>query len=85
VEEEGFEFDRGANIASLTRAVRARGEKRLVCAKSQFMSPTMRVGRLPSSARRHARTTAFTGSAAWALWRLVIQLAPRVPQRVQGR
>jgi hypothetical protein len=35
---------RGANIAALMRAVSARGEKRLVCARSQFMKPTMRVG-----------------------------------------
>ena len=57
------DLDGGANIAALTRAVRARGKKRLVCARSQFTSPTMRVGRRPSSARRHACTTTSTGLA----------------------
>lgn len=63
VDAGNVDFDGGANIAALTRAVRARGEKRLVCASSQFTRPTTRVGLLPSSARRQACTTGFTGSA----------------------
>jgi hypothetical protein len=43
-DEASDDVARGANIAALTCAVRARGEKRLVCARSQLMKPTMRVG-----------------------------------------
>ena len=43
-DEASGDVARGANIAALTCAVRARGEMRLVCARSQLMKPTMRVG-----------------------------------------
>jgi hypothetical protein len=51
-DEASDDVARGANIAALTRAVRARGEKRLICARSQLSKPTMRVGLVGGEQRK---------------------------------
>ena len=62
-DEASGDVARGANIAALTCAVRARGEMRLVCARSQLMKPTRSEAHAGSLALIHAAVARICSSS----------------------